>query len=144
MAGDGSHAPFGDLPVWSEALARLARQVSELGASVVVMGPTPMFDFDVIANCLLSVGDPACGGRRPGLVGQVQPVLGLLRDTAKGEGNLFVFDPFEVLCPADVTECSPALDGIALFRDADHLNAHGAAILSDPFSAFLATNGLLK
>lgn len=136
----GEHAPLPGLNRWVDDVGALAQQVAVRGAKVVVMGPPPMFGFDVINACVLL---SPCEVNREQLAGHVDEVLGMLRPAAAAHDNLFVYDSFEVLCPPAQDVCSPKRNGLALFRDRDHLNAVGAAALADDFTSFLGKNRLL-
>lgn len=139
LSRTGEPVPVQGLDEWSASLGELADDMGRRGVNVVVMGPSPMFDFDIIDACVLF--DP-CTVSRARLAEQVEKVLGTLRLTASSRRNLFVFDSFAVLCPPGSAVCSATRDGVPLMRDRDHLNALGAAALTADFLRFLQQNGL--
>ncbi len=139
LSRTGDPVPVQGLDAWTTSLGELADSMGRRGVSVVVMGPSPIFDFDIIDACVLL--DP-CTISRARLAEQVEKVLGTLRVTASYRRNLFVFDSFEVLCPPGIDICSATRDGVPLMRDRDHLNARGAATLTADFLRFLQQNRL--
>lgn len=139
LSRTGDPVPVQGLDEWTASLGELADNMGRRGVNVVVMGPSPMFDFDIVDACVLF--DP-CTISRARLAEQVDKVLGTLRLTASSRRNLFVFDSFEVLCPPGIGVCSATRDGVPLMRDQDHLNARGAAALSADFLRFLQQNRL--
>ena len=52
--------PYDNIEAWGDALVELAEQMEERGVGVVVMGPLPMFRFDVVGNCLTFIGTSQC------------------------------------------------------------------------------------
>ncbi len=135
----GENGPVPGLDEWTADVGELADDMAPRGVNVVVMGPSPMFTFDIINACVLL--DPCTVSRKP-LAEQVDKVLETLQTAASSRRNLFVFDSFRVLCPASAGTCSATREGVPLLRDRDHLNAIGAASLADDFLSFLRQNGL--
>ena len=139
--GDGM---LEDVPEWSIELVKLARQLAARKVNVVVFGPPPMFHFNTLLSCwrAWSKGS-ACEIDRAAAAERVEQVQHILRASALQSDNIFLFDPFAVLCPVGAAACSPFRNGQIIFRDKDHFNSLGAEGLTDAFVAFLRTDGLL-
>jgi peptidoglycan/LPS O-acetylase OafA/YrhL len=56
--------------------------------------------------------------------------------------NLFVYNPFDLLCP-NKDKCSTSIRGVKIFRDDDHLSREGALFLKEDFINFLKSNLLI-
>jgi peptidoglycan/LPS O-acetylase OafA/YrhL len=63
-----------------------------------------------------------------------QPIVESMRDLARTFSNVSIWDPFPLLCPADI--CSAFMDGRPLFFDGDHPSAYGNALLYPRFKAW--------
>jgi hypothetical protein len=139
--GDGMS---GDVPEWSVEMVKLAKQLATRKVSVVVVGPSPMFHFNTLLWCGRARSEGSvCEIDRTAAAKRVEEVQQILRASALQSDNIFLFDPFVVLCPAGAATCSPLRKGQAIFRDKDHLNSLGAEELADAFLAFLRSNRLL-
>jgi peptidoglycan/LPS O-acetylase OafA/YrhL len=139
--GDGM---FEDVPEWSAELVKFAEQMAARKVNVVVVGPPPMFHFNTLLSCWrVRSKESVCEIDRTAEVKRVEEVQQILRAAARQSDNIFLFDPFAVLCPAGAAACSPFRNGEAIFRDKDHLNSLGAEGLADAFVAFLKADGLL-
>ena len=139
----GGVLPLGDLKAWSAKLKPLARQLATENMQLIVVGPTPMFDFEDPVVCLRpnSFGN-TCARDRKILANSVSQVESLLKEQLSEESNAHVFSVFNTLCPTTQTQCMPIHDGLMLYRDRDHLNSSGSAILAEPLKEFLQTHGL--
>lgn len=141
----GSSLPAADLVTWAAELKVLAKQLAARQMSLVVVGPPPMFDFEDVVVCLRSVfASASCELDRNGLAKSVGQVEGLLEQQLSGEPNAHVFSSFSVLCPPTLAQCSPVINGAMTYRDRDHLNSAGAALLAEPMNNFLLQNNVLK
>lgn len=60
----------------------------------------------------------------------------------KKNKNIYIYDPFNLLCPSE-TICSTINNDIILFRDDDHLSRDGAKYLLPSFIDFLKINELI-
>jgi hypothetical protein len=103
-----------------------------------------MFRFNNLLSCWRAGSERSvCEIDRPTAAKRVEEVQKILRASTLQNDNIFFFDPFVVLCPAEAATCSPYRNGRAIFRDQDHLNSLGAEELADDFLAFLRSNRLL-
>ena len=135
--GDGV---LDDVPEWSVELGKLARQLAARKVNVVVVGPPVMFRFSTLLSCWpVSV----CEIDRTAAAKRVEQVQQILRTAAQQSDNIFLFDPFTVICPAGTAACTPFRNGQAIFRDKDHFNSLGAELLTDAFATFLKANALI-
>lgn len=140
-----SLSPMADLAPWTESLKELAKQLAARDMQLVVVGPPPMFDFDDTVVCLRpNFSSTTCKRDREVLASSVTYVERLLRQQLSGIANAHVFSSFDVLCPATQSRCSPIHDGMMLYRDRDHLNSAGSALLADPLIAFLQSRNLTR
>jgi hypothetical protein len=138
-------SPLRDLSDWTAELLKLSDLLSLAGAKLVVVGPPPIFHFDVINQCtFLLSGASACDVYRASISQAIEYVLENMRRIAKQRDNIYIFDQFEILCPKSELWCSPMKGAIPLFRDKDHLNSYGSASLADDFIKFLHHSNILK
>lgn len=135
MKRNATHEPMADIGNWSREVAKLAAQLRERGLLVVIMGPPPIFNFKTIQACILS--KQACTAERSRIEGSAGAVMEQLRAKLANHGNVAVFDPLPILCPQPETHCAARIGGKRAYRDADHLNSHGAALLAAPFREFM-------
>jgi hypothetical protein len=138
----GLPKPRGDFYTWSERVSRLAVQLEELGVSIVIMGPPPMFQFEDIRSC-----DPvdvnSCVLERSQYLPYLQPVHHMLDDLAEHHQNVLWFHTFDALCPPTSRYCRSSEGGVFLYRDREHLNSYGAKQLATPFVYFLRNSDVL-
>ncbi len=135
---------FEDVFDWSIELVQLAKQLRARNVDIVVVGPPPMFRFNTLLSCWSSQNDgSACLIDRTAAEKRADQAMQVLRSAAAQSDNIFIFDPFETLCPAGAMTCSPVKNGRAIYRDKDHLNSLGAEELAHPFYAFLKANSLI-
>ncbi|MEM8935910.1 MAG: acyltransferase family protein [Pseudomonadota bacterium] len=128
--------PYENVDLWTERILVLADAMAERGVSVIVVGPPPMFLFDDVREC--SVSDASnCLIPRATLEAPIAKVHAALNAMAAEHSTIFVFELFNRLCAEGVELCSPLKEGVFLYRDRDHFNAHGSAQLRGDFGAFL-------
>lgn len=143
------------LDTWIIKVSDLASLLASKGASVIVLAPPPEFDWisDRNFDPLMCTGEwfkplppQLCAGAtqdKRHLLQRRQHIVTALNDAAQRHKNLFIYDPFETLCP-DADICSTHLsDGLMLFRDDNHLSKQGAEYLYDDFVRFLEEYSLL-
>lgn len=125
-----------DVAEWIGKVDLLARQLAQSGIGLVLVGPPPMFRFEDIRAC-----DPSriqrCSIARDSLDSVSAAVNGALAGLADGHENTAFVEIFSEFCPADAPICGPTRDGVFLFRDRDHLNSEGAALLAGRIHAAL-------
>lgn len=63
---------------------------------------------------------------------------------ARRYSNVFVYDPFHILCPSRLKKCSTVVNGKVAYYDTNHLNSQGGALLYPSFSRFLKSNNLVQ
>jgi peptidoglycan/LPS O-acetylase OafA/YrhL len=134
-----------DLSNWTSELQDLAKLLAKKDASLIIIGPPPIFQFPDIRMCSAAwYRSPDCSVIRDPISRKRSRVILEISSAIAHYSNAFVFDQFDYLCPKGSTMCSPSMDGVALFRDEDHLSAAGAEKLERPFESFLRHNKLLK
>lgn len=133
---------FSDVENWTTAVARLSTYLENLGVLVVLIGPPPMFQFEDIRSC-----DPykidSCSVSRNDVAPAIAKVQAQLDLVEKRHANVVVYHPFDKLCPVGNHFCSPLYDKVFLFRDRDHLNSYGAALLADDFISVMEMAGII-
>lgn len=125
-----------DLDAWVDQLELLASTLEVKGMSVLVFGPTPIFDFEDIRECDPENRD-SCSVSRAALEPMVAEVMKRLDRLDREYRNVFVFDSFAILCPNADTSCYSSSNGVFKYRDRGHLNSFGAKSLTAPFVKFL-------
>jgi peptidoglycan/LPS O-acetylase OafA/YrhL len=125
---------------WLKNLGGLADQLKSHDMGLIVVAPTPMFEFSDISLCekqwFHPLPNPGCWiGRDKILNSNHQIMIGLKRISDQ-HGNIWIFDPMEPLC-AGGAMCSLERAGKVLYRDADHLSSLGAATLLLDFQKLL-------
>ncbi len=126
-----------DVSGWLDKVDVLASNLAQSGVKLLLVGPPPMFLFEDIRACV-PANVISCSVDRDRLENVIDAIhRDLARITNRHENAAFL-EIFSALCPVDASICSPTNDGVFMFRDRDHLNAEGAALLSEYFYAALA------
>jgi peptidoglycan/LPS O-acetylase OafA/YrhL len=124
-----------------EEASQLAELLAARGIRALFDAPKPVFqlspyrcsDWFNRGNAICALGP---GVERAGLLELRQPVMASLDALASAHANVSLWDPFPLLCPADI--CSVYDDGgLPLFFDGDHLSAHGNRRLYPDFAELL-------
>lgn len=120
----------------NNVLDRLVRR----GAIVILEAPKPIFRAPPFRcsdwfNRHNPVCEPGLTMSRDYLLAYRKPVLDAMTTLSQQHENVFVWDPFDSLCPK--ATCEAVVDGTPLFFDADHLSGHGNLVLYPDFVAFL-------
>jgi peptidoglycan/LPS O-acetylase OafA/YrhL len=139
--------PIGELSKWGQEVLTLADDLAAKGVNLVIMGPPPMFRIESLDMCRSSLWKDFradCSVERAQISASIDQVYSLLAFTSGLRKNIYVFNQFELLCPASQRQCSLFKEGVLAFRDKDHLNTHGSTALANPFMAFLRHLNLLK
>ena len=119
-----------------EDASRLIEEISVPGVYVLIDAPKPVLKSPPYRcsdwfNKMNPICSPELSVKREFLLKLRQPVMDSLRILENRHKNLFVWDPFFVLCEEE--NCS-AYDGDKpLFFDGDHLSGHGNRILTPSF-----------
>lgn len=127
----GAPRPLPDAIGWAAEAGALAERLAPRGVRVMVMGPLPMFRFEAVQSCVRRFGAD-CSVERAPLAESVRETLAALEKQQAAHPNMIVFDPFTFFCPPAETRCTPLRDGRTIFRDKDHLNVVGSAMLAAP------------
>lgn len=139
--------------LWLGKLSSLAHTAENKGVNVVVFSPLPVFrgdDASPVEICRVQWFRPSLpdtcnyGEKRQKIFARVRPLADGLRQLSALHSNLFVYDPFPMVCPPSESICKTYRHGKKIFRDNDHLSADGALSLYDHFTTFLHRNHLLK
>ena len=132
-----------DLQTWADQLLTLAKKLEQRQLHLLVVGPPPIFNFEHPVVCLrTALSNRACEQDRARLQERVDQVHQILEGALARQPNAHVFRSFDVLCPPGGDRCSPIRGNTMLYRDRDHLNTAGAALLAGPLERFLAEQGL--
>ncbi|MGC1497913.1 MAG: acyltransferase family protein [Sulfitobacter sp.] len=121
-----------DVPQWLEMVDFLADDLRQSGIDLLLIGPPPMFSFEDIRACV-PADVKSCSIPREGLEVVITEVHQQLSQLAGQYENVAMLDIFEHLCPRQAPICGPTQNGVFQFRDRDHLNTEGAAMLSEFF-----------
>ncbi|MDI3382598.1 acyltransferase family protein [Xenophilus aerolatus] len=136
------HQPEADVQAWAVKAAEFAEELQSKGINLVVVGPPPIFHYEDVDACNFTVfGLSPCVEERSALATQVEQVNSEINTAFQGRTNAAVFDSFSFLCARSEKRCSPIKQGRFVYRDKDHLNATGAALLTVPFLQFLQARG---
>ena len=65
-----------------------------------------------------------------------------LKDLANRKSNIYIFDPFPVICPRQ-KNCANYLGPIRTFSDDNHLSREGSKLLYENFLGFLKREKLI-
>ncbi|PZD74475.1 O-acetyltransferase OatA [Acaryochloris thomasi RCC1774] len=118
----------------------IVKKFSDLSMTVVIDAPKPVFSSPPFrCSDWFNASNPVCSSafttERDFLLGYRKPVMDKLNKLASHSSNVFIWDPFPILCKAD--ECS-AFDGNQpLFYDGDHLSSYGSRALYPSFLSVL-------
>ena len=135
------HLPQDGLLEWAQEVVALANSLKDRGVSVVVIGPPPIFNFDVAEACLGRFWKSDCSVDYETVSSEAAAALAIVRPILAAS-DVPLFEPFPILCPP-ARRCSPMLQDTIGFRDHDHLNVVGAAALAEPFTAFALSHNLI-
>lgn len=113
------------------------------GATVILEAPKPLFKAPAFrCSDWFNRSNPICRSgltmSREYLLHYRQPVLDAEIALSKRHEHVYVWDPFNVLCPQ--ATCAAVVNRKPLFFDADHLSADGNRALYPDFVAFLKTH----
>jgi peptidoglycan/LPS O-acetylase OafA/YrhL len=139
------------MQIWLDHVADLANQLESKQASLVVLATIPEFEWEVNPTSEICKqqwfrpSPPAtCAGKtqdKQELLRRHQHINEALEAIAAKHPNLYVYKPFDLLCPGET--CSTSLNGELIYRDYSHLSYLGAEYLHDDFTEFLKENSLL-
>jgi len=143
------HDVDANLRDYAAALAALAQRLAAVHASLVVVAPGPEHPGYAPETCTPQWFKPAwslpstCSySERAPLIQNDAPVRRALYEVARANANVFVYDPFSILCQSD-SRCFVSHAGQSLYADDNHLNVNGATFLYDDFMKFLWRNNIV-
>jgi hypothetical protein len=118
-------------------------QLVSRGATVILEAPKPIFKAPAFrCSDWFNRRNPICQSgltmSRDYLLHYRQPVLDAEIELSKRHAHVYVWDPFDVLCPK--ATCEAVVNRKPLFFDADHLSAAGNRAVYPDFVAFLRTH----
>ena len=62
----------------------------------------------------------------------------------KTSANIYIYNPFEVICPREKKICRSNIGEVAAYKDDNHLSEDGALMLLDDFIHFLQKRELIN
>ena len=124
-------------------LTRLVRH----GSVVIFEAPTPIFRAPAFrCSDWFNRRNPICVSglkmSRDYLLEYREPVLEAMTRLSRRHERVYVWDPFNTLCPTMM--CEAVVNGSPLFLDGDHLSAHGNRVLYPEFVEFLRSHSDVK
>ena len=143
------------LKKWVLNVDKFAKILNNEKIYLVIFAPTPIFrdSQDVITYDLCTQEwfrsynaiPKGCKTKqnRKELILRKKPIMKALKKLEKDNKNVFIYDPFEILCPESNKECSIFLDNKQIMYDDDHISSLGAELIYPSFNNFLLNNGLI-
>ena len=134
----GNMAPMSDLDLWGLEVEKFAEELKPLKIKIILIAPIPMFEFLDINICKNQALDNAqCTVDRTRLAAPIYLTQMVLDELAVKKDNIFIFKPFDILCPPTQSKCYPYINGNWVYRDADHLSPEAGYFLYEPFMKLL-------
>ena len=125
---------------WLKNLGDLADELKSHDMGLIMVAPTPMFEFRDISLCekqwFHPSPNPGCSVSRDKFSDSNRQIMIGLKSISDLHNNIWIFDPTEPLCVGGA-KCSLEKAGKVLYRDADHLSSLGAATLLLDFQKLL-------
>jgi hypothetical protein len=123
-----------------EEAARLLQPLLTSGVSVIFEAPKPIFRAPAFRcsdwfNRNNLICKPGLEISRDYLLNYRRPVLNTMLALADQKQGIYVWDPFDLLCPTAI--CRAVVDGRPLFLDGDHVTGQANHVLYPSFVAFL-------
>lgn len=133
-----------NIEAWSLEVEKLSGLLARRNVHVLIAGPPPMFFFEHIKTCQkVPGGHTSCDIDRTSQIAGINAIYDSLNRLAASDDNILVLNSFNILCGEQHHQCSPVRDGEFIFRDKDHLNSLGAAVLAEPLINLLRQHRLL-
>lgn len=144
---------------WLDDVSRLGALLHRRGIRLVLVAPLPVFrgasDPLPLQACERSLRKLVLGrlqsncvqtfsADRAELLARFAAIRSGMRNLEQRQPDLFVFDPFPVLCPEAQTHCTTLAAGQVRFRDSNHLSPAGALALRPDFVRFLTRHQILR
>jgi peptidoglycan/LPS O-acetylase OafA/YrhL len=123
-----------DLDRWMKNVGKLSNAMDQKGIQIVIMRPIPIFSSDSVScssSYLSKLGSNCHQSKLQ--YNQIFSVLNKkLEALRRGDPNITLIDPTDALCTgAEKDFCPRNINGKGLYRDSDHLNRQGSAMISD-------------
>lgn len=135
------------LSEWETGLELLLSSLDRKSVNVVVVLPVPEFPSSgILCISLWSKvnPNPDCRQEKHALTQNRELFVSRITDLSKRHRNLYLYDPFPLLCPKEES-CSVISDeGKLLYEDSTHLSNYGSRSLANDFIGFLRRHSLLK
>ena len=119
---------------------KIIGRITATGATVILDLPLPVFRAPAFrCSDWFNSSNPVCAlgltiSRRV-LAKLRAPIVASILTSTQSHPNVFVWDPFPILCPTD--PCSAVRDGRPLFFDGDHLSGYGNDRLTPSFLSLI-------
>ncbi len=134
----GLYDAAGSAPItFAGALDHTVRAIRGAGAEVLLVGPVPELNFDVPSAVLrrAQIGVAMPETRRADVDRRQSIVLPAMAAVGAADGVGVVY-PDDTLC--DAATCAYAKGGLPLYKDSNHLNDIGAALIAAPVADAVA------
>jgi hypothetical protein len=118
-------------------------RLAQRGIVVIFEAPKPVFRAAAFrCSDWFNRRNPACAAgltmSQDYLLQYREPVLEAMNRLSRRHHDVYVWDPFNTLCPT--VTCEAVANGSPLFIDGDHLSAHGNRLLYPEFVEFLRSH----
>ena len=143
------------IKIFQNKLDEIAKRLDAKGISLVIFSPLPVFrgienpapSWACTKEWFRPFVDKDCSLQfqesRKNIDNRNKTILDALKSVERKNGNVYMYDPFNLLCP-DETVCETAVGKRQLFRDDDHLSRAGSKYLYKHFLDFLRKNKLMS
>ena len=145
---------LGVMSLFESKLKKVANDLRSKGINLVIFSPIPVFRGHenpmpheacnkewfrpfVSNKCVANYQET-----KHNIFARNKYILSSLNKIALQHSNVFLYNPFDILCPGE-SICKTSINGKLLFRDDDHLSRFGAKYLLDDFLKYLSSNNLL-
>jgi len=136
-----------------EKLRSLSFELSEKEVDVIIFLPSPEFSFSNPLLCKKEwfrndeLSEKMCSISRNMLIKRIAPLNNSITALAQSVPNLYVYNPFDVICPPPLlakssSDCHMYRRDIPLFSDNDHISPDGSIFVYKDFTGFLRSNDL--
>ena len=120
---------------WTSGLVGMFGALNDVGVPVVLFSSYPRGDDDSISRSLIIRPDADRSTDAVRSSEERSWLIGLETELAAAYDDVYIFDPYEVLCDRSV--CRTAVGGTEYYTDANHLSRAGALLLTPPLVKIL-------
>ena len=136
-------------------MTEIADKLLKKGIKLVIFAPLPVFrgvanpppDWACTKEWFRPFASKSCSSyyqeKRSNIEVRNQSIRDAFERTQSKYSNVYIYDPFDLLCPSK-SLCKTIVDDTKIFRDDDHLSRDGARYLYKDFNEFLYTNNILR